>query len=359
MTDVRDSIRVRHPLFASPSEIWAAVRDSERLGRWLAPTSGLRAEGVVCEPRVGGRLAWTLEQEGRPVVHFEGRITGWEPEVRLEVELRKARGGADATPGGAAAESGAGPDGARSDGARSSGTRPPEGQQHERQPLHRQPQGTEPAATDPGGGPSSGAPRDLPPDERTTRDTLAAAAALAPVEHLELTLEPYEEGAEGATLATLVHTGLAPEEAGQLEAAWAACLGRLPLALEAATDRFFAAFASGPAAEAGFWTDEPDATERVAARCRAGELDDEDAARFLHWIERGWTVFEGAVDPEHARALNAHVDGLFVHGDPAQWIERFEGATPTLQPLAAPVDGQGAGQGAGQGLGEAHGGPAA
>ena len=65
----------------------------------------------------------------------------------------------------------------------------------------------------------------------------------------------------------------------------------------------------------GLWTDRVDALEIVARRRRAGQLDDHDVQRFVHWIEHGYVILPGGVSDAVCDAVRSDLRGAFEHGD--------------------------------------------
>ena len=61
----------------------------------------------------------------------------------------------------------------------------------------------------------------------------------------------------------------------------------------------------------GLWTDRIDAKEELARRLAAGTVDAEQEPLLRGWIERGYTVLKGAVDPDLCDAMRAHVEELW------------------------------------------------
>jgi phytanoyl-CoA hydroxylase len=87
-------------------------------------------------------------------------------------------------------------------------------------------------------------------------------------------------------------------------------------------DRFLARAAPGGAASItfrgafeGLWTDRRDAAEVVARRRRSQQLDEAGAALVEHWLEHGYAILPGAVDPQVCDELVDDLRTAFARGD--------------------------------------------
>lgn len=130
------------------------------------------------------------------------------------------------------------------------------------------------------------------------------------------------------TTVTLRHEGLAGDERRDAEAAWKHSLGRLIGACPRALDAYSARLDRFPhyrSAFGGFWPDLVDAEARLAGKQALGAFDAADAARFAHWLQKGYVVLEGAVAPACIDAFRAEVARDWERGNPAVTIELCDG----------------------------------
>lgn len=65
----------------------------------------------------------------------------------------------------------------------------------------------------------------------------------------------------------------------------------------------------------GLWTDRRDAGQEIERRLAAGELTAQQAERLRGWVENGYAILEGAVDPAVCDRLRADLDRAFAEGD--------------------------------------------
>ena len=86
----------------------------------------------------------------------------------------------------------------------------------------------------------------------------------------------------------------------------------------------------------GLWTDRADALEIVARRRRAGQLDDDDAQRFVHWIEHGYVILPGAVSNAECDAVGSDLRRAFEHGD--ERLHVFAPGEQSGSPLTAGLE---------------------
>ena len=86
----------------------------------------------------------------------------------------------------------------------------------------------------------------------------------------------------------------------------------------------------------GLWTDRRDAGDEIDRRAEVGAVSSADAERLRHWVDHGYVILEGAVEPGACDGLRADLDRAFADGD-----ERLLMASPAVQgmhPLTAGVD---------------------
>jgi ectoine hydroxylase-related dioxygenase (phytanoyl-CoA dioxygenase family) len=86
----------------------------------------------------------------------------------------------------------------------------------------------------------------------------------------------------------------------------------------------------------GLWTDRRDAGDLIGRRAEAGAITETDAERLRHWVDHGYVVLPGGVEPEVCDRVRAELDRAFADGD-----ERLLMTSPALQglePLRAGVD---------------------
>ncbi|MGI9293335.1 MAG: phytanoyl-CoA dioxygenase family protein [Pseudomonadales bacterium] len=73
----------------------------------------------------------------------------------------------------------------------------------------------------------------------------------------------------------------------------------------------------------GFWTDEPDAVKALKSRQKKAAITDSEADLLLHFIQHGYVILKGAINPEHADALVAEIAGTAAY--PNHYIARTQG----------------------------------
>ncbi len=158
--------------------------------------------------------------------------------------------------------------------------------------------------------------REVRPHERLAFElSWSGAAALVTV---DLHTRP-----EGTALA-LRQEGLPESELAETEQAWQRCLGRISGVFDAALEHFYSRLTEFPRFRSrfgGLWPDLSDAQARIAGKQALGLLTPEDAARFRHWVEKGYVVLEQAVAPELIGRLCDEIRRGWEHGDERVPIE--------------------------------------
>jgi uncharacterized protein YndB with AHSA1/START domain len=142
----------------------------------------------------------------------------------------------------------------------------------------------------------------------------------APRSLVTVRLSPASEG----THLELLQEGVAGGERAEVEQAWQRCLARMGSVFERALERFFARLECFPRFRSrfgGLWPDLSDASARIAGKQALGLLDAGDAARFRHWVEKGYVVLPGAVRPELVARLRAELERDWQQGNERVAIE--------------------------------------
>ncbi|MCB9877189.1 MAG: phytanoyl-CoA dioxygenase family protein [Planctomycetes bacterium] len=127
---------------------------------------------------------------------------------------------------------------------------------------------------------------------------------------------------------TVQHDGMPEQQLAEAEAGWRFALGRLIAGCPRAVDEYYARLTGQPGYRSpfgGLWPDRPDAAAELAARQASGALDEADAARFAHWIERGFVVLPQAVTGADIDQLTDDVARDWRAGNPAVTIELCDG----------------------------------
>jgi phytanoyl-CoA hydroxylase len=74
----------------------------------------------------------------------------------------------------------------------------------------------------------------------------------------------------------------------------------------------------------GLWTDLSNAVELVAGKRALGKITPDDAQALLDFIENGYVLLRGAVEPERIDRLNADVNALAADPPPEAWVNCIE-----------------------------------
>jgi ectoine hydroxylase-related dioxygenase (phytanoyl-CoA dioxygenase family)/uncharacterized protein YndB with AHSA1/START domain len=141
----------------------------------------------------------------------------------------------------------------------------------------------------------------------------------------------------GATRLRLHHEGVADDERAMYAQSWEHAFRRLVGGCPEHLERYYARLQAFPRHRSrfgGLWPDLSNAAELVAGKEALGILDAADAARFRHWIEHGYVVLEGAIEPVLVERLRAELDRAWEHGDERVVVERFEADRRVLSHLA-------------------------
>jgi len=142
----------------------------------------------------------------------------------------------------------------------------------------------------------------------------------------------------GETTLVLRHEGLDPADRDTLQLGWQQCFSRLAVSFHEALDTFYGRLERYPRFRSrfgGLWPDLSDARERLAGKRALGQLSDEDARLFEHWIEHGFVVLEGAVPGELVDRYQAELAEAWRTSDPAVEIEVYEHGVRRFVPMEA------------------------
>ncbi len=175
--------------------------------------------------------------------------------------------------------------------------------------------------------------RELAPAKRLAFDftrTDKSGSATSPV-----TVDLVAEG--NATIVKLRHEGVHEVERAAMEGVWKHAFSRLWGACVDAKEKFFKRLDTFPQFRSrfgGFWPDLTDARARLSGKRALGLLDAVDVARFEHWMEKGYVLLEGAVDPAVIDAFRAEIASDWQRGNEGLVIELADGsnAFPRMLP---------------------------
>jgi len=85
----------------------------------------------------------------------------------------------------------------------------------------------------------------------------------------------------------------------------------------------------------GLWTDLSNAPDILEGKLSLGEITEHEATLLANFIENGYVILRGAVDPSVISHLLADVDRITKHGHSEAWVDCLENGRSTVRHLAA------------------------
>jgi hypothetical protein len=83
----------------------------------------------------------------------------------------------------------------------------------------------------------------------------------------------------------------------------------------------------------GLWTDLTHAKALAEGKLRTGVVTEPEYADLLGWIDRGYVVLRGGVDPGLIDALDRDLEQVWTSGHPKAWVSLVEGGVGHTRPL--------------------------